>query len=684
MRISPKTSRAALICVALVASGAGAAQEAAIVDRARIYEAETFARFAPRTAFDMVSRVPGFVIAEEEKERGFGQASGNVLINSARISGKNNDVVTELKSIPAANVSRIEIVDGATLDVPGLSGQVANVIIVTDNVSGQFSWSPELRGPHADPLWTKASISVSSATGPFEYTLGFKNDSGRYAAAGPTQIFSPDGALVELRDDAWQKNWERPRASARLVYDGPGEQVGNLNLSYGQLFDEYREEGVRTRADGADQFRIVESDVDSYDYEIGGDYAFAPGFGTLKLIGLKRFEHKPLSSLVQTEFEDGAPNTGNLFARESDIAEQILRAEYGWNIGPAEWQLAIESAFNSLENVSELFTLAPDGSFEEIPLPGGSATVEEERYEAMASWSQPLGAKLSMQVSVGGENSEVAQVGAGGITREFWRPKGLVALAYEATPQLDINMKLQREVGQLDFLDFLANVNFEADQATAANPNLVPPQTWHAEVEAVRDLAAYGRTGIRVYAQLINDIVDTIPIGETGEAPGNIDNATIFGAEWTGTFNLDPFGWSGARLDTQLKVQESAVKDPLTGEDRPISNTGQYAAEIDLRHDVQNTDWAWGAGLDYSKASKDYRLSEVGRVWMGPLMGNVFVEHKDVYGLTVRANALNVLGADSLGDRTVFVDRRTGPVDFIEKRDRDVGVLLLFTVSGTF
>src|SRR6202008_2154878 len=81
----------------------------------RVYVPAAFAKFWPRTALEMLNRGPGFGIKEETDERGLGEASGNVVINGQRLSGKDNDVVTELSRIPAANVERIEIVDGATL-----------------------------------------------------------------------------------------------------------------------------------------------------------------------------------------------------------------------------------------------------------------------------------------------------------------------------------------------------------------------------------------------------------------------------------------------------------------------------------------------------------------------------------------------------------------------------------------
>jgi outer membrane cobalamin receptor len=77
----------------------------------RTFTPADFARFAPRTALDMLQRVPGFSIQQAVQERGLGQATGNVLLNGQRISNKSDDVVTQLSRVPAGNVVRIEIAD---------------------------------------------------------------------------------------------------------------------------------------------------------------------------------------------------------------------------------------------------------------------------------------------------------------------------------------------------------------------------------------------------------------------------------------------------------------------------------------------------------------------------------------------------------------------------------------------
>lgn len=656
----------------------------AAVEGAKTFLPADFTRFAPRNALDMLRNVPGFTIREATQERGLGTATGNVLINGQRISGKSNDVITELSRIPASNVVRIEIRDAATLDVPGLSGQVANIVAKAGGMQGQFAWRPEFRQRNTDPLLTRGEVSVSGKRGRIEYTVGLQNQSFRSGANGRTNIFRPDGERTEARNDVFTGNGENPKGSVRLTWDGPGSSVGNLNGSIQGFYYNYRERGKRVSPGLPDRIRLVANDEDSWSYELGGDYEFALAGGRLKLIGLAQGGHTPFAQDVRTSFADGGPDTGSRFDEVADTSERIGRAEYRWKWGKNDLQLSAEGAFNSLDNVSHFFILRSNGEYEEIPLPGGTATVKEDRYEVMASLGRPLTSKLSIQLAAGGEYSNLRQIGAGGLSRTFWRPKGLFSAAWKATPRLDVNLKLQRRVGQLNFGDFLARVNLNNESTNAGNVDLVPQQSWEADLEGTRNLGRFGTTTLRLYGRLYEDVVDIIPIGATGESIGNIDSASAYGAEWKTTFNFDPLGWKGAKLDTRVQLQRTRVEDPLTGEGRPISNSLMRFFDISLRHDIPDSDWAYGLNLNHQFNALNYRLTEVGRAWEGPYWGSLYAEHKDVFGLTIRATISNLLAARSMWDRTVYVGRRTGPISFIERRDRLIGPIFSFQVRGKF
>jgi outer membrane receptor for ferrienterochelin and colicins len=659
---------------------------AAQVGGIRVYSAADFARFAPRNALDMLRQVPGFIIRQAVQERGLGQASENVLLNGQRVSNKSGGAIGELEKMPASNVERIEIVDAVTLDLAGLTGQVANVITRAEKkASGQFSWRPEFRAHYTDPILTRGDVSYSGQSGPLQYTLGLNSQGSRGGAGGPTVIIDPVTGPFELRDDRWHSKWDSPRLSGRFTYDPLGSSIANLNLAYAPTFYSYSEEGLRERPDGVDRTRTVRTRSRGFNYEVGGDYGFGLGSGQLKLIGLRRFDREPATTSAIIDFADGSASIGDQVRRDGQMGEWIGRGEYGWKTGSSDWQVSAEGAFNTLNSATRIFILQPGGEFEEIPFPAGTGRVHESRYEMLGTYGQPLGDALTLQLVAGGEYSRLSSQSAGNsLERSFFRPKGSVSLAWKAHSDLDISLRIRRRVEQLNFYDFLASVNLTEDRQNAGNLELVPPQAWEIDLEGNQKLGSWGNTSLRLFGRLIDDIVDIIPIGETGQSPGNIDRAQRYGVEWKGTWLFDNFGWTGAKLDSLVMLQRSRVRDPLTREMRPISNTLQRQVELNLRHDVPGTSWAWGANFSHFWRAKQYHLTEVGRQWEGPVWLGGFVEHKDVLGLTVQASVGNILNARSRWERDVYSGfRDSHPLLFLERRDRLIGPIFSFSVRGS-
>ncbi|HVM37480.1 MAG TPA: TonB-dependent receptor plug domain-containing protein [Sphingomicrobium sp.] len=652
----------------------------------RVYTPADFARFAPRNALDMVQQVPGFSIRQADQERGLGQASENVLLNGQRVPSKSGGAIAELQKIAASSVERIEIVDAATLEIAGLSGQVANVIAKAKKSTGQFSWRPEMRAHYADPLFTRGDVSYSGTRGALDYTLGFDSRGNRSAAGGPTTIYNPDDSVREFRDDAWRNNYDSPKLSGRFTLNRAGAGVGNLNLAFMPLRVRFDETSERDRPNGVDRVRTTRSSVDGFNYEVGGDYSFGLAGGALKLIGLRKFGREPFRSTAIFDFADDSPDVGDRFERDGRSSEWIGRAEQSWKVGSNDLQISAEAAFNTLSSATRLFELRPDGEFQEIRFPGGTGRVKEDRYEVLGTWGRPLGPTLTMQLAAGGEYSRLSSASdVAELSRSFFRPKGSLSLAWKPGDDLDVSLKVRRRVGQLNFYDFLASVNFTDDRENAGNLELVPPQSWEVDLEGNRKLGEWGTTKLRFFVRRIDDIVDIIPIGANGQSPGNIDRAIRYGVDWKNTLLFDQIGWRGAKLDTTVVLQRSRLEDPLTGESRPISNTLKREIELELRHDIPGSVWAWGGSFDHEWFSRSYRLTEVGRMWEGPIWLGAFIENKNVLGMTVRASVYNLANARSRWDRLVYAGfRDRSPLAFREDRNRLIGPIFSLSLRGNF
>ncbi|MFM5908658.1 MAG: TonB-dependent receptor [Novosphingobium sp.] len=651
----------------------------------RSYTAAEFARFAPRSALDMLRQIPGFSIVEADQgSRGLGQASGNVLVNSDRLSSKSDDIYTQLGRIPAANVVRIDLVDAATLNVPGLSGVVANVISRSDSLSGQFAWNPQVRAHYAHPSLYDGSVSITGKLGASDFSLSLVNDADRGAAGGPTIIRNAAGAITETRHDEWAFDRDAPKLSGTLKFRGPGSAVGNVNASYQRVWERFEEDGLRTPATGTPRLRQVRSRASEWHREIGGDFEFRLGPGRLKLIALDRASNEPFwQSVVSAPASDAAPS-GDRFEQFGKRAEHIVRAEYGWKMLGGDWQAAGEAAFNRLETTATLGTLNSAGTFDIVPFPGASGGVKEDRYDGSLSYSRPLTKTLTMQVIGAVERSTLIQTGPGGLARSFVRPKGSISLAWKPAKDFDVNIKLRRQVGQLAFYDFLARVFLDDGNANTGNNQLRPRQDWTFEGEVNKGLGPWGSTKIHWIAKETQDYVTLIPIGG-GESVGNVPRARVRFIESVSTINLDPLGFRGAKVDAQVFYQNAYYRDPLTGVNIPFNGYTRLGIEASLRHDVPGTKVAWGVGLGHFEQAMSYRLSEFGLAYEGPFWGTAFIEHKNVMGLTMRLQANNLLGARQHWNRTVFTGpRNASAIAFTEDRNRLIGPIFTFQVRGNF
>ncbi|MBD3730323.1 MAG: TonB-dependent receptor plug domain-containing protein [Sphingomonadales bacterium] len=651
----------------------------------RSFSPEDLAQYSPKNALDMISNIPGFQIRGGDDARGLGQATENVLVNGQRLTSKSDSLTDQLARIPVNNIVRIEILNGTQLSIPGLVGQVANVVTRPDAFAGQFNWKGEARPHFSHPGYLNAEVSAKGTLGKIEYSVSLANDSGRGAFGGSYAIYNGDGSLREARNGRLWSDYDAPKATAGLKFSGPGDAVGNLNGSYRRVYSTYEESELRSPVGRTAYDRVLYGRQRDYNYEIGGDYEFGLLGGRLKLIGLDRFDHGTYSDREIRSPLDGSTPTGGRYSQTTDAGEVIGRAEYGWKWGKAEWQLAGEATFNRLDKVASLHELSPTGNFVELPFPGGSGGVREDRYEASLSFARPLAPKLRLQLILAAESSTIRQTGANALSRSFLRPKGTASLSWAPKKGLDVSFKVERNVGQLDFEDFLARVFLDQGNQNGNNAALVPSQDWNIELEAKKDLGPWGSTNLRIFGRFYEDYIDVIPLPGGGEGRGNVSGGKRYGLEWTSTFKLDRIGFKGAKIDSNVFLRKSSLTDPLTGEKRPMSGLTTRYINVEFRHDIPHSDWAWGAGIEHSERSHYYRVGEVGYDNEGPVFDFYYIEHKDVLGMTVRFNIINLADARHKLYRTVYAGPRdTAPVRFVEARSQLIGPIFRLTVKGNF
>ncbi len=645
-----------------------------------------FSRFAPRSAFDMARNVPGFSIQEGDGARGLGQADTNVLINGRRISGKANGPTEALRRIPPEDVVRLELVDGASLGIGGLTGQVLNVVTsASGQVSGQFRYNPEFRSFGTPARLLAGSVALAGSGTKSEWNLALRNDSNRRGNEGPEEVFDGAGNLVALRDE--KANFDSDRIGLSGSFTRNADNGAILNLTgqvQGFLFREREISFQRPPGGSLTRTRSLRRTEDEFNYEIGADYELAAGPGRLKVIGYHRYEDSPFTNTVLTTFTNGTPDQGTLFVQDADEGETILRSEYALKAAGGNLVAALEGARNFLAITSSLSERDATGAFRPVDLAGSSARVDEDRLDGGLTWSRALAANLQLQLSAGGEYSRISQSGPLGLTRSFVRPKGFASLDWKVTGNLNIAGRIERVVGQLDFFDFIASVDLDQDRQDASNADLRPEQSWLYDIEASWRMGALGNLTVSAYLEDFIDVVDQVPLPGGGQAPGNLPAARFYGVESQATLLSDGVGWKGTRVDLTLGWNQSSVRDPLLGTMREVSGNELVIVEFRVRHDVPGSDWAFGTRGDWTRNARNVRLDEVSLNQPSFAQMFAFLEHKDVAGMTVRARVGNLLDQRDRFERTVFSDRAAGQIAFSERRDRRFGTVFSFDIEGSF
>ena len=291
-----------------------------------------------------------------------------------------------------------------------------------------------------------------------------------------------------------------------------------------------------------------------------------------------------------------------------------------------------------------------------MPFPNSAATVQEQRAEAMLTYGRPLAPNLTLQASLGGEYSQLSQEGAGGLTRTFYRPKGFLNLAWTPRPGFDLSARIERVVGQLNFFDFVASANVSGGTTNAGNANLVPPQSWNAQIQATRNLGRWGTVTARLYGRLISDIVDVIPIGIGGQSPGNLPG-TATRLRHPMDEHVQPRSDRHSRRQArhQHPVQKTRLTDPLTGAAPPDQRESRRARSTSPSATTSRArNWAYGAEYFQFRQSPGFRLDQRCHFVDTPGSLGAYVEHKNVFGLTVRASVDNLLGTNESFGRSLL------------------------------
>lgn len=673
---------ASVAVVGLLAAAAGPAlaQEAtpvAATDAGQgvlVFTPDFFAAQQPNTALDMVERIPGFSVEDGDGSRGFEGAVGNVLVNGARPASKNDRGSAVLSRTLARQVERIELIRGGA---PGIDMQgyavVVNVIL-RDEASRQhvLEVTPFLfEGDGQNLMAARYQFTARNGERSWGVTLSDGVDTSDANGAGVSTRRNAAGAVLR-REAVWNDEYGGG-TSVRGNYAGP-LLGGRIDLTARLGVNDYHEE---TRLTGDDVLRASRFDWEGDSGEIGAVYTrpLRPG-----LTSETRFIHEFETSesvALGTSRVAGVAGPEQRFAATDEAGETILRSLLQIERSPTlSYETGAEVAYNMLE-VDQAFTVGGVA----VPLPSDQIKVEETRGEVFARATWRPRTDLTLEGGLRLEASTIRQSGDADAEKTLYYAKPRVLATWTPMARTQVRLRLEREVGQLDFDDFAASAELEDDTVFGGNVDLEPEQRWVAELALERRFLEDGIVAITLRRDEIRDVIDGLPLDGGLSAVGNIGDGTLDQLTVNLVVPLDRIGFSGGQFGFRNTWNHSEVTDPTTGEIRPISGLRRSQAVISVQQDIARWRLQWGAAwiplLGNTSYDPDQTSGFRGRDYF-----ELWAEYKPAAAWAIRAQ-LN-LWDDFVTFREVYADRTSRRIDFVETREIDPRTFVQVRVRRTF
>lgn len=661
------------------------------------YAAEFFDRYQPNTALDMVRRLPGFIIDDGGDKRGFGAATGNVLINDRYPSAKQDSPSDILERISSNQVERIDIVRGQVRNID-LRGQavVASVILLGD-VPATGRWELAVRKNfNQSPVTVRSAASISDSWKSVEYIAGINYRRFNSAERGPEVIRDPDGLLLEARDrNAVLSGDEGELSFSAFSWVGKTAVAVNTQLGFEDRVEPLAET-TSTIAPGPQSEDFFIDEDNQHEFEIGAD-AERRVSDTLLAKGIAVHQRREAGNTTsQRRFDDTETQSLFRIARSNVVqTETILRTELTWTPSVSRSiNINIEGARNTIDGTLAQ-TVDTGGGPVSVPVPGSNTRVEEDRVDALVYVTEYRG-DMEFGYGLGAESSAISQSGDSQLRRRFNFLKPQLALVWSPSQSRQTRLRLAREVSQLDFGDFVSSTVFQDDDLALGNPDLRPESTWIAEWSEERRFGELGVLKGTLFYNHISDVEDLLPLSAEFEAPGNIGDGERFGIRVEATLPLQTLGLDGARIDIEGRWQHSSVADPVTGEERRLSGEqeiskplrfdveNRYVLAVGFRQDIQARRFSWGGDIRMRDDRVSYRVNELIRYAEGNEI-NLFAEVSSRSGVRVRLEVANLLDFNQVRDRQIFIGERSlTPLDISEIRTATDGRRLILSVSGAF
>lgn len=672
------TALTMMLCAATVPAVPVHAQEGATESGSGTvrFPAEYFERSQPNTALDMVTLLPGFRLQEGNAElRGYSGASANVLIDGQRPGSKQETMADLLKRIPATSIERIELISSAKAgyDMQGFT-LLANVVRKNGAALRgrlEVEYADFRHGYDAPKL--AGQFSYGNGSRRFELAATLYRTIDDEHGFGSRNRYAPDGSILRINA------YGQPEGSTVRQVTGDYHQDlfgGKLRVN-GLFKDSSKFADISNLISFPDTLEIFGTERKHTRATEGGlHYERALGAQTgLELFAIRRDTHIRATDR-SIEALDVEVNR-----EASEASETILRAVLRTNSGPFALETGVEGARNILDSRTAL-----EENGVPVPLPGGNVRVAEDRAEGFATLSWKPRSRLALEAGLRGEVSRLTQSGDSQLSKSLAFLKPRLLASWTPTAFDTIRLLAEREVGQLDFSDFVSSASLTTGTVTAGNKDLEPDTLWRVELAWERRLGK-GSLVLTARHEMISNVVDRIPVfagADIYDAVGNIGSGTRDEAQVDLILPMDDLGLKGLTVQGHIVANRSRVTDPTTGRRRAISEDRPFEGTIGFTHDVPSLKLRWGANYAFATEERQFKIAELQSDRLGERV-DAFVEYKPNASWTIRAFGKNLTNSAAVRDRTIFDGlRNLGTTRYLERRALRSGPYFGISIQRSF
>jgi len=640
------------------------------------FPAEYFSGSSPATAYDVLLLTPGFRIEEGDPEmRGLAGASGNVMLDGQYPTSKQETLESQLRRIPYGQVQKIDIIRnaGAGYDMRGNS-VIANIVRVSNSgISGRVDVETSSLDVGPTPKRFGGQVAFVSNARSVDLTTAVYADVDDRRGPGLRKLASPDGAILryaQLDRPEWTDGQEFSGSFRQNV--PRGTVAARAFFLRTKHFAEILEQATIPVPAFSDNRKLVRTNSRelsaSFDRDMDSDRKLE-----LKIISNRTVERNSESG-VSTGQSRGKSQAA---IYEEAIGSAVFRQQGGWL--PVE--AGIEGAINTLDHSSRI-----DEDGQAIDLPASDVRVEEKRAEAFVSVSWSPFENCSAETAARYELSNFTQTGDSELkkTLAFFKPR----LASECSlgAGLRLNFSAEREIGQLDFQDFVSSPSILTGDVTVGNMDLEPDKTWRFATMLQHSTGSLAWSLTATHEEIL-DVIDHLPLisaGEIFDSVGNSGTAERNSIQLDSTLSLGPLGVSGATLRTNAIWTSSSMKDPVTGESRRISAESPSEIEVLYNQKLDRFHSRWGIQYGLKDTSTVYRVDEI-KSESGNARLEVFYEYTPDPNWILRLFGKNLLDSSAVLDRVKFQgDRGSGGILYNESRSHNAGRYYGVSVSRSW